>query len=154
MKQAKKIAMITAGLLLTSIAAYAIFKKQKPADKKLKSTVVADSPEILDESGSATIKQGSAGRYVSQLQEALNSLHKAVVYINTYCGNFWPKFNQWNAGDDGNILAVTGIFDAQTAAVCQFYLYRQEVDLDYLQMINDKIKKYNGGNKCIHPLSL
>lgn len=150
MKKGGKIAVITAALLLTGVAAYALFKKPKaPPKKKLVTTVSTDNPVIVDENFSGTLKPGSSGRYVEQLQQALNDLHNAVLYINKNCSMQWPSFGSYG----NNPLPVSGSYDAKTALASQFYLNRTEVDLDYLRMIQDKIDKYRAGDKCKHPLS-
>lgn len=132
--------LAAAGLLL------AFTKKGKKITKKVGKLVLPDSFTSTPEGES--LKKGSADeQHVMQLQQVLNSIHAAAQYINKTCGTM-----QWGVFP-GGLADVSGTFDDKTAQMSQFYLNRQEVDLDYLDEVREKIRKYNAGDKCKYPLS-
>jgi hypothetical protein len=155
-----KIVLITAGVLLVSTTAVFAFRKKKPVAKAIKKvgSIIwpegADSSEPTTETGDTTIKLGSTGRYVEQLQNALNDIHKAALYMNKNCNmDKWATYPGPAVSSQGDILNVSGTFDANTQAATKFYLYRTEVDLDYLAMIKKKIDKQKANNDvCVYPL--
>ncbi len=156
-----KAVLITAGILLISATAVFAFRKKKPVSDAIKKVGSIVWPEgatessALNEDGTDVMKSGTSGRYVEQLQGALNDLHKAAVYINNNCNSIkWAVFTKWQPTGDGNILPVTGTFDSKTAAVSQLYLNRQEVDLEFLELLKKKISAYKGGDKCVYPLGI
>lgn len=161
MTKTTKIVLIVSTLLLASAGAVFAFRKKKPVQKAIKKVGsiiwpegLSDS-EALTETGADHIAQGDKGRYVEQLQDALNEIHKASGYINKNCNVKWGYFSQLPTKSDGTILTVTGEFDANTANVSQFYLNRKEVDLEYLAMIKKKVAAYKAGSdKCVYPLGI
>lgn len=123
-------------------------KKGKQVRKKVAKLILPDSIITSDTTGATSIKKGSNNQYVEQLQDLLNQLHSAVQYINGNCGSIkWGLF-------PGGTVAVSGSFDDKTAQMSQFYLNRQEVEIDYLNELREKIGKWKKGSKCIYPLSV
>lgn len=130
------------------VALLSFTKKGKQVVKKVGKVVIPDSIITSDATGTTSIKAGSKSQYVEQLQDALNQVHSAVQYINGNCGTIkWGLF-------PGGTVPVTGSFDDKTAAMSQFYLNRQEVEIDYLNDLRSKIAKWKQGSKCIYPLSV
>lgn len=127
-------------------ALFAFHKKSKAVVKKVGKLVIGDSS--IGTPDNADLKKGSTdAQHVMQLQQALNQIHAAAQYINSKCGGIkWAVY-------PGGTLPVNGSFDSNTAAASQFYLNRQEVDLDYLNSIREKLSKYQAGDKCKYPLS-
>lgn len=148
MTRGVKILIGVAGLLGIT----ALFAFHKPAQTAVKK-LVGKIPFIGDTSpatpGDAPLMTGSADiQHIMQLQQALNDIHTAAVNINKNC-----KTISWGV-NPGGILQVNGVFDDKTATAAQFYLNREQVDLDYLDMVRTKIDKWRQGDPCIYPLSV
>jgi hypothetical protein len=154
MTKTTKIILITTGILLAATGTVFAFRKKKPVQKAIKKvgSIIwpegATDSEPLTESGESSIKLGSSGRYVEQLQTALNEIHTAALYINNNCNSAkWQVY-------PGGLVPVTGKYDDKTNAAAKFYFGgKQEIDLSFLAMIREKISAYKSGNKCIYPLA-
>lgn len=149
----KKILLVSAILLGAAGAIYA-FRKSPKVKKLVGKLSLSDSEPTTDE-GESSIKQGSSGRYVEQLQDFLNDLHKATAQIKKNCGTPWGYFTAWPSKSNGDILEVTGSFDDKTAQVTQFYIARKEVDLYDLANLKAKMSKWKtASDKCVYPLAI
>jgi peptidoglycan hydrolase-like protein with peptidoglycan-binding domain len=158
MTKTKKIVLISTALLLAGAGTVFATRKKKPVAKVIKKVAAiiwpagADSSEPVTEEGETSIKLGSSGRYVEQLQAALNDIHKAATYIKNNCEAFYASYKVTPINSAGDILVVNGNFDKNTENASQFYLNRKEVDLSFLSLIRQKIsKRYSDGDLCILP---
>lgn len=149
----KKILILSGILLAAAGVVYAL--RKKPVVKKAIGKILVGSSEPTTDEGETSIKQGSSGRYVEQLQDFLNDLHKATAQIRQSCGTVWGYYTATPTKSNGDILTVTGDFDSKTAAVSQFYLNRQEIDLYDLARFKDKMSQWKtASDKCVYPLSM
>lgn len=146
-KKSKIILGVSLGLLAV-VSLLSFTKKGKEIKKNISKLIISDSIISSDTTGATSIKKGSNNQYVEQLQDVLNQIHAAVQYINSNCGSI-----KWGLFSSGTV-PVSGTFDDKTAQMSQFYLNRQEVEIDYLNEIRAKLAKWKQGSKCIYPLSV
>jgi hypothetical protein len=148
---AKKVILITCILCVAGAGvAYAFGRRKIKAPVKKKVSVTAGDNTAGTDEGD-TLRKGSADvQHVTQLQEALNALHQAAIYINGHCATIkWPT-----KGTGSTVVSENGKFDDATAAATKFYLNREEVDLDYLELIKKKIAAYKAGRLCEYPMGI
>lgn len=138
--------LIGTGIALGGVALLAFHKKTKETVKKVVGKIfVGDS--ATDTPGGDDLQKGSGDvQHILQLQQVLNQMHTAIIYINGNCGIQWPVYR-------GLMPGVSGVFDDATAKAMQFYLNRETIDLSYLDEIRIKLARYNAGDRCKYPLS-
>lgn len=153
MTKTTKIILTTCVLLVAGAGiAYAYSRRQKPGKKlfgniSVGGVIVAGNPDNILLEGSKDTKN------IKRLQVALNILHKSADYINKNCGGIkWAVMPGSISG--GNIVNENGTFDDRTTAASKFYLYREEVELEYLDLIYKKIDAWKKGDKCLYPLGI
>lgn len=144
----KKKILITVTLLLAAAGMAFALRKTK-AGKKLSGILQIGDTQPTEGDGDVIGKGSGNEQRVQQLQEAINAIHKAAIYINNNCGGIkWAVF-------PGGLLSANGVFDDKTEKAVQFYFGgRKNVDLWYLDMIRQKITAYEKGDKCVYPMAI
>lgn len=153
MTKTSKIILVTCVLMVAGAGiAYAYSRRSKPG-KKLIGTISTEDPKITGNPDNVLAEGSKDSKNVTRLQAALNTIHKAAFYINKNCGGIkWAVMP--GSAFSGNIVNENGVFDEKTVAAAKFYLWREEVELDYLDMIMKKIAAWKKGDPCIHPLGI
>lgn len=153
MTKTTKIILVTCVLMVAGAGiAYAYGRRKKPG-KNLTGTVLVGGTVVTDNPDNILAEGSKDSKNIIHLQAALNTVHKAAAYINKNCGGIkWAVMP--GSMSNGNIVNEDGTFDEKTTAASKFYLWRDEVDLPYLDMILKKIDAWKKGDKCVYPLGI